>query len=120
MGLKPSDIVKSLVIRHKDGSFFFALIPGDRQVSWPKLRALLGVCRLPLPSDELALEAPGYDRGTITPLGSSTPWPGYADASVQGQLVTIGAGAHGCSAFMDADELVAGLGAVSADTRDQA
>jgi Cys-tRNA(Pro)/Cys-tRNA(Cys) deacylase len=39
LGITPADIVKSLVVKHKDGTFLFALIPGDRQISWPKLRA---------------------------------------------------------------------------------
>jgi Cys-tRNA(Pro)/Cys-tRNA(Cys) deacylase len=34
LGVAPSDIVKSLVVRRHDGSFLFALVPGDRQISW--------------------------------------------------------------------------------------
>ncbi|HEU4807110.1 MAG TPA: YbaK/EbsC family protein, partial [Homoserinimonas sp.] len=49
LGIDPSDIVKTLVVKHKDGSYLFALIPGDRQISWPKLRALVGVNKLSLP-----------------------------------------------------------------------
>ena len=63
LGIQPGDIVKSLVVKHKDGSFLFALIPGDRQISWPKLRALLGVNKLSLPTADVALEATGYERG---------------------------------------------------------
>ncbi|HXS24898.1 MAG TPA: YbaK/EbsC family protein, partial [Gemmatimonadales bacterium] len=37
LGIQPREIIKSLVVKHKDGSFFFALIPGDRVISWPKL-----------------------------------------------------------------------------------
>ncbi len=115
LGITPADIVKSLVVKHRDGSFLFALIPGDRQISWPKLRALLGVNKLSLPHADVALEATGYERGTITPLGSTTAWPVYADASIAGRRVSMGAGAHGYSAFVDADALVAALGAVLAD-----
>lgn len=42
LGITPADIVKSLVVKHKDGSFLFALVPGDRQISWPKLRGAAG------------------------------------------------------------------------------
>ena len=73
LGIRPADIVKSLVVKHKDGSFLFALVPGDRQISWPKLRALLGVNKLSLPAADTAFEATGYERGTITPLGSTAP-----------------------------------------------
>lgn len=115
LGIAPADIVKSLVVKRSDGTFLFALIPGDRQISWPKLRALVGVNKLQLPSPELALEATGYERGTITPLGSTTAWPVYADAGMAGRRVSMGAGEHGYSLFVEADELLAALGAVVAD-----
>ncbi|MHA7222114.1 aminoacyl-tRNA deacylase [Arthrobacter sp. RHLT1-20] len=115
LGLQPADIVKSLVVKHKDGSFLFALIPGDRQISWPKLRALIGVNKLSLPTAEVALQATGYERGTITPLGSTVAWPVYADRSIAGKRVSMGAGEHGYSAFVDADALTAALDAVVAD-----
>jgi Cys-tRNA(Pro)/Cys-tRNA(Cys) deacylase len=115
LGIGSGDIVKSLVVKHKDGSFLFALIPGDRQVSWPKLRKLLGVNKLSLPAAQTAFEATGYERGTITPLGSTSSWPVYADRSITGRRISMGAGEHGYSAFVDADALTAALGAVLAD-----
>ena len=118
LGITPADIVKSLVVKHKDGSFLFALIPGDRQISWSKLRSLVGVNKLSMPPADVALEATGYERGTITPLGSTTPWPVYADQTIGGRRISMGAGQHGYSAFVDADALVASLGAVVADISD--
>ena len=115
LGISPGDIVKSLVVKHKDGTFLFALIPGDRQISWPKLRALLGVNKLSLPTADIALDATGYERGTITPLGSTVAWPVYADANITGRRISMGAGEHGYSAFVDANELTTALGAVVAD-----
>lgn len=120
LGIVPADIVKSLVVKHKDGSFLFALIPGDRQISWPKLRALVGVNKLSLPPAEAALDATGYERGTITPLGSTRAWPVYADASIAGRRISMGAGAHGYSAFVEADSLTAALDAVLADISEPA
>ncbi|MCU1572172.1 MAG: hypothetical protein JWO93_254 [Micrococcaceae bacterium] len=115
LGIPPAGIVKSLVVKHRDGSFLFALIPGDRQISWPKLRALLGVNKLSLPSQDVALQVTGYERGTITPLGSTTAWPVYADERILGQRISMGAGEHGYSAFVDADALLAALDATVAD-----
>lgn len=115
LGISPGDIVKSLVVKRKDGSFLFALIPGDRQISWPKLRALVGVNKLSLPTADVVLAATGYERGTITPLGSTVAWPVFADRSISGRRISMGAGAHGYSAFVDADALTAALDAVLAD-----
>src|SRR5690606_34136735 len=100
LGIEPSAIVKTLVVKHKDGSYLFALIPGDRQISWPKLRALVGVNKLSLPDVSSALAATGYARGSITPIGSTTTWPVYADASMVGMRVSLGAGEHDISLFI--------------------
>ena len=115
LGLSPADIVKTLVVKRSDDTFLFALIPGDRAISWPKLRAVVGVNRLKLPDAEVALAATGYERGTIVPLGSTTAWPVYADERIVGQRIAMGAGAHGYSLFVDADPLIAALGATVAD-----
>lgn len=114
LGIPPSSIVKSLVVARSDGTFLFALVPGDRQIAWPKLRAAVGVNKLRLPSAEEAFGATGYERGTITPLGSSTAWPVFADERIAGRIA-MGAGAHGTSAFVDAAALIAALGATAAD-----
>jgi prolyl-tRNA editing enzyme YbaK/EbsC (Cys-tRNA(Pro) deacylase) len=115
--ISPAEIVKSLVVKRHDGSFLFALIPGDRQISWPKLRAVVGVNKLQMPSAEIAFAATGYGRGTITPLGSSTAWPVFADSRIVGR-VAMGAGEPDLSAFMDAHALIAGLDATVADISD--
>ena len=115
LGLQPADIVKTLVVKRSDDSYLFALVPGGRSISWPQLRAVVGVNKLQLPDPERALAATGYARGTIVPIGSSHPWPVYADASIAGRRVAMGAGAHGYSLFVDADELIAVYGATVAD-----
>jgi len=115
MGVSPASIVKSLVVKRHDGTFLFALVPGDRQISWPKLRAIVGVNKLQLPSPEVALEVTGYERGTITPIGSLTAWPVYADSRIVGQRISLGAGEHGLSVFVEADELIAAYDAIVAD-----
>ncbi len=115
LGLHPSEIVKTLVVKRSDDTYLFALIPGDRSISWPKLRAVVGVNKLQLPDPQRALEATGYERGTIVPIGSSTDWPVYADEAIVGRRIAMGAGAHGFSLFVEADELIAAYGATVAD-----
>ncbi|NEN06469.1 YbaK/EbsC family protein [Diaminobutyricibacter tongyongensis] len=118
LGLEPSGIVKTLVVKRSDGTFLFALIPGGRKISWPKLRALVGVNKLQLPDAAVALEATGFERGTITPFGSTNAWPVYADSSIVGHEIAMGAGAHGLSLFVDADALIASFDATVADITD--
>lgn len=115
MGITPADIVKSLVVKKSDDTYVFALVPGGRKISWPKLRALLGVNKLQLPDASLALAATGYERGTITPLGSTTAWPVVVDVTIAGRRVSMGAGEHGRSLFVDADALIRAFDATVAD-----
>ena len=117
LGLPASSVIKTLVVKRHDGDFLFALVPGDRQISWGKLRAVVGVNRLKLPDASVALEATGYERGTIVPLGSTNPWRVYVDSRVAG-TIALGAGEHGVSAFVDAGQLIAGFHATVADITD--
>jgi len=115
-GITPADIVKTLVVKGRgEDAYLFALIPGDRSISWPKLRALVGVNKLRLPEPHLAREATGYERGTIVPIGSTRDWPVYADERMRGRRVSMGAGAHGWTLFVDADDLISAYGATVAD-----
>ena len=115
LGIDPAGIVKTLVVKRSDDTYLFALVPGDRAISWPKLRAVVGVNKLQFPDPQRALEATGYERGTIVPIGSTHDWPVYADEQMVGQRVAMGAGAHGYSLFVDADDLIAAYGATVAD-----
>lgn len=115
LGLEPSGIVKTLVVKRSDDTYLFALVPGDRSISWPKLRAVVGVNKLQLPDPERALAATGYERGTIVPIGADGDWPVYADERIVGARIAMGAGAHGYSLFVEADALLAAYDATVAD-----
>ncbi|QFG69816.1 aminoacyl-tRNA deacylase [Ornithinimicrobium pratense] len=122
-GVQPRDIVKTLVVRRAEGDYLFVLVPGDREISWPKLRALLGVNRLSMPDAATAQVATGYERGTITPFGSATAWPVVADASLTaepGRLISMGAGAHGAAVTVDAAAALEHLQAQVADVTEPA
>ena len=118
-GLAPHRIVKTMVVRVTEGDHRFVLVPGDREIAWPKLRALLGVNRLSMPSADAAYDVTGYVRGTITPLGSVTALPVVADVSIEGRI-SIGGGAHGVALTVDSSELLAALDAVVADVTEPA
>jgi Cys-tRNA(Pro) deacylase len=119
-GVEPADVVKTIVVRRDEDDFLFVLVPGDRAISWPKLRTLLGVNRLSMPSADAARRATGYERGTITPFGSTTAWPVVADERLRGRTITLGAGRHGTAVEVDADETLHALDAVIADVTEAA
>lgn len=117
-GVEPRDIVKTLVVRRGEGDFLFVLVPGDREISWPLLRSALGVNRLSMPDKDVAKDVTGYERGTITPFGSTTAWPVIADATLAGdpeRRISLGTGAHGVAATVPAEAALEHLGAQIAD-----
>jgi Cys-tRNA(Pro)/Cys-tRNA(Cys) deacylase len=117
-GVEPADVVKTMVVRRGDDDLLLVLVPGDREISWPKLRALLGVSRLSMPDADAAHEATGYVRGTITPFGTTRPWPVVADERLRGRTISLGAGAHGVAVAVDADAALTALSATVADVTD--
>lgn len=131
-GLDPRQVLKTLVVRRGDDDYLFVLVPGDRQISWPKMREYLGVKRISMPDADTARDVTGYVRGTITPFGSLTsaagaPWPVIADALIASRVhshgfdaASIGGGAPGVSATIAADALIAHLNAQVADVTEPA
>jgi len=114
-GLTPERVLKSIVVRRGEGDYLFVLVPGGRTISWPKLRSLLSVNRLSMPSADDALAVTGYARGTITPFGALKDLPVIADAAVPDGPVSIGGGAHGVAFTVDSEALISALGAQVAD-----
>jgi len=116
-GVAPRDLIKTMVVRRADDDYLFVLVPGGREISWPKLRSLLGVSRLSMPDADVAREATGYERGTITPFGSTTAWPVIADTLVAepDRPISIGGGAHGVGLTVQSGAALKALAAQVAD-----
>jgi Cys-tRNA(Pro) deacylase len=115
-GIEVGELLRTIVVRRGQDDYLFVLVPGGRQIDWPKLRAHLGVSRLSLPDADEARAVTGYERGTITPFGSTHPWPVLADPSIPGlERVAIGGGGHGVNLHIRGADLVETLGAEVAD-----
>ncbi|HEY7762753.1 MAG TPA: YbaK/EbsC family protein [Actinomycetota bacterium] len=115
-GIAVGHLLRTIVIRRRADDYVFVIVPGGRQIDWKRLRAHLGTRRLSLPDTDEAKQATGYERGAITPFGSSKAWPVVADASIRELgTVAIGAGARGVNVHVDASALLAALGADEAD-----
>lgn len=115
-GIELGQLLRTIVIRRGADDYVFVLVPGGRQIDWPKLRSHLGVKRLSLPDADEAKAATGYERGTITPFGATRAWPVIADAATRAfDTVAIGAGGHGVNLHVDTSALLATLRADVAD-----
>lgn len=92
-GLRPEQIVRSLVFRVEHGSFVLILVAGPAQVAWPKLRHHLAVSRITTASASEVILSTGYAVGTVSPLGLASPLPILADRGLTDQeVLSVGAG----------------------------
>lgn len=111
-GIPLGALLRTIVVRRGEDDYLFVLVPAGRRFDWPKLRAHLSVSRMSLPDADEAKAVTGYVRYTITPFGSTRPWPAIVDASVLSQpVVSVGGGVRGVNLHLAPADLVAALGA---------
>lgn len=114
-GLEERQVVRTIVVRRAQDDYLFVLVPGGRQIDWPKLRTHLGISRMSLPDQDEAREVTGYERGAITPFGAARAWPVIADKAIGGEdRVAIGGGAHGVNFHLTGPDLIAATSATVA------
>jgi Cys-tRNA(Pro)/Cys-tRNA(Cys) deacylase len=115
-GIPVEALLRTLVVRRGEDDYVFVIVPAGRRFDWPRLRTHLGVRRLTLPDADEARAATGYERYTITPFGSSRPWPVIVDApTMHHPLVAIGGGDFGVNVHLAPSDLVAALDAEVVD-----
>jgi Cys-tRNA(Pro)/Cys-tRNA(Cys) deacylase len=95
LGLEPAAVAKTLVARVDDG-FVFALVPADRELSLRGLARAAGARSAALAPERDAERLTGYRVGGISPFGSRTALPVYADAAwLARERVVLNGGARG-------------------------
>jgi Cys-tRNA(Pro)/Cys-tRNA(Cys) deacylase len=115
-GIAVGALLRTIVVRRGEDDYLFVLVPAGRRFDWPRLRSHLGVKRLSLPDSDEAHAVTGYVRFTITPFGSTRPWPVIVDASAMAHpVVSVGGGVRGVNIHMTPADLVAALGADAVD-----
>jgi Cys-tRNA(Pro) deacylase len=116
---EPEDlVVKSLVFRADDGSFLFALVSGNANVSTRKLGHVSGHKHVEAASPRDAERVTGYQVGGMSPLGSRTALPVYLDATTaQNASLILNAGGRGTLVRLATSDLVRLTAATIADLR---
>jgi Cys-tRNA(Pro)/Cys-tRNA(Cys) deacylase len=110
-GQTAEQIIRSILFRYKKEKYFLTLIAGQRQISWPRLRAHLGVSRISLATKEEVLTITGYPVGTVSPLGLHRSIRILADMNVFSQEeVSIGSGRRGLAIIIKSKDLKQVLG----------
>ncbi|BBB32297.1 prolyl-tRNA synthetase [Thermotomaculum hydrothermale] len=80
LGVKPSDLVKTMIFKLEDGSAIAVLVRGDYEVNEVKVKNHLGVAILELADEETIENVTGGPSGFSGPIGLKIPV--YADYSV--------------------------------------
>jgi Cys-tRNA(Pro) deacylase len=80
--LPEHEVIKTLVMHTETGRQLLVLMHGDQRVSSKRLARALGARRIRASSPEAALEATGYVVGGISPFGTRTRLPIYAETSI--------------------------------------
>jgi len=111
-------VVKSLVFRADDGSFLFALVGGDANVSLRNLGRASRHKHVEAASPRDAERITGYQVGGISPLGSRNVLSVFLDETTAGHdHLIINAGGRGTLVRLATVDLISITAAVVADVR---
>jgi len=118
LGLPHKSVVKSLVFRADDGSFVFALLGGDANVSLRNLGRASGYKHVEAAAPRDAQRVTGYQVGGISPLGSRTALPVFLDKmTAEHKELIINAGGRGTLVRLATFDLISITCAEIADIR---
>ena len=117
LGLAPSEVAKTLVVRTPSG-YLRALLPASQRLDLRKVRDLLGDGKhIRLASEEdLARDYPEFELGAVAPLGGARRDPVLVDRGLsQLDSLVVEAGSHDQSIRIHTADLVRLTDALVAD-----
>ena len=100
-------VIKTLVMRRKSGAPLLMLMHGGQAVSTRELARQIGARKVQPCEPSAAEKLSGYQVGGISPFGTRTPMPVYAQASIfKLPRICINGGRRGLLVELDPVELV--------------
>ncbi len=105
-GQRPSQIVRTILFRVTEDEFTLVLVAGPGQVSWKKLRKILGRSRITMATDEEVFLVTGYKVGTVGPFGLARPVTVMIEAGVLSEEeISIGSGMRDTAVILKSKDL---------------
>ncbi len=106
-GIRPSQMVKAILLRDMGNLYALACAPGDRSVDPKKVRTLLQCRRMTCVNQADVENITGYKVGTVTPLLLKRSMPVVFDPSLfEEREVTISSGDRMAGLALSIDDLV--------------
>lgn len=116
LGVEPSALFKTLVLRGEPGGVFVCMVAGDDEADLKKAAAASGNKRASMVAVKEIQGLTGYIRGGCTPVGMKKPYPVYIDRACMSKgIIYISAGTRGVQIRIAVDDLIAYTGAVVAE-----
>lgn len=110
-GQRASQVVRTILFRVTEDEFALVLVAGPSQISWKRLRKLLGRSRITMATDEEVLAVTGYRVGTVGPFGLARQVPVWVEAGVlKEEEVSIGSGMRNTAVILKSADLHRALG----------
>ncbi len=105
-GIEPERMIKSLVVKLKNGEFVFALMPADKKISMKKLAKAAGAKSASMSKPDEAERITGYKVGGVSPFGSKQALRVFMDSSLEDfDFVGINGGGRGVILKVSMDDL---------------
>jgi Cys-tRNA(Pro)/Cys-tRNA(Cys) deacylase len=107
LGLRPSQIFKTLVVRADVGKVLLALVPGDQELNLRSLARCAGAKRVEMVDQSELMRSVGYIKGGVSPLGTKRACPTFIDATaLEHEHISVSAGVRGLQIWIRPDDLI--------------
>lgn len=117
LGVPLAEVVKAMIVRDSDGSFFLVVVPGDKQLSLKKVAAELEDKGVELATHREAERVTGFRVGAVSVLGfRRSEVPAYVHEGIlEEERVIISSGRPDAGLAVDPWDLVPALEAEIGD-----
>jgi Cys-tRNA(Pro)/Cys-tRNA(Cys) deacylase len=105
IGMPPEQVFKTLLTTGGQGTYVFAVIPGDAELDFKKLARAAGLRKTEMVSLKDVQPLTGYIRGGVTVFGAKKAFPVYVDETVAlFDAISVSAGTRGTQLVLKAED----------------
>ncbi len=116
INLPPEQVFKTLLTQTNESTHLFAVVPGDAELDLKKLAKAARVKKTELAALKEVEPLTGYIRGGVTVIGARTPFPAFADETIElFDVISVSAGLRGLQLILSPADYLRATEATLAD-----